>query len=335
MSLEKYIKYSIIIAGTVLLLFLLPYALNLFLPFILAFAVAVMCQKPLKFLSEKGMNRGIGSALLVTALVSILIFVLVFLVYQLALRVKSFISSLPAIITQAENSFSFMCEKLPILKSYSLTDLTKTLFPNVSTKVFSFMSFLPSALMFGIMFILSLFFFIKDYKKVTAFLKDALPPKIIKKILYLKDTVFDTFFSYIKVQLIIMSMTFLLVSVALWFLKVDYPVVIGFITGLVDALPLFGTGIILIPWSVFSFLRGDISLGIALIILQVIVFLARELAEPKLMSTHLGLHPILSLISLYIGLKYFGVLGAIIAPVLMIIPVKLIRENLDKKKKPA
>jgi len=125
------------------------------------------------------------------------------------------------------------------------------------------------------------------------------------------------------------------VSLALWILKVDYPVVIGFITGLVDALPIFGTGIILIPWAVFSFLKRDIFLGIGLVILQVIVFLVRELAEPKLMSTHLGLHPILSLISLYIGLKYFGVLGAIITPVLMIIPVRLIQENLDKKKKSA
>ena len=335
MSLEKYIKHTIIIAGTVFLLFLLPYALNLFLPFILAFAVAVICQKPLKYLSRKGMSLSLGSALLVTVLVSALIFIAFFLINQLALRAKSFVSSLPAIITQAENSFSFLCDKFPILKGYSLSDITKNLFPSVSTRVFSFMSVLPSALMFGIMFILSLFFFIKDYKKVTAFIKDALPPKAIKKILYLKDTVFDTFFSYIKVQLIIMSMTFLAVSTALWFLGVEYPVVIGFITGLVDALPLFGTGIILIPWSIFSFLRGDIFLGIALIVLQVIVFLARELAEPKLMSAHLGLHPILSLISLYIGLKYFGVLGAIIAPVLMIIPVRLISENLEKKKKPA
>ncbi len=333
MSLEKYIKYSIIIAGTVLGLFLLPYALNLFLPFILAFVVAVMCQKPLKYLSGRGMSRGISSALLVTALVSVLLFLLLFLIYQLALRVKSFLSSLPAFIAQAENSFSFLCKKFPVFKSYSLSDLTKNLFPNVSTKVFSFMSFLPSVLMFGIMFILSLFFFIKDYKKVTAFLKEVLPPSVIKKILYLKNTVFDTVLSYIKVQLIIMTITFLVVSLVLWFLKVDYPVVIGLITGLVDALPIFGTGIILIPWSVISFLRGDIYLGIGLIILQVIVFLARELAEPKLMSTHLGLHPILSLISLYIGLKYFGVLGAIITPVLMIIPVKLLRENLSKKKK--
>jgi len=335
MSLEKYIKYAIIIAGTVLTLFLLPYALNLFLPFILAFVVAVMCQKPLKYLSGKGMSRGIGSALLVTALVSVLIFFIFFLGYQLTLRIKSFLSSLPDIIAQAKSSFSFLCEKLPILKNYSLTDLTKNLFPNVSTKVFSFMSVLPSALMFSIMFILSLFFFIKDYKKVTAFIKEALPPKVIKKILYIKNTVFDTFFSYIRVQLIIMSMTFLVVSLALWILKVDYPVVIGFITGLVDALPIFGTGIILIPWAVFSFLKRDIFLGIGLVILQVIVFLVRELAEPKLMSTHLGLHPILSLISLYIGLKYFGVLGAIITPVLMIIPVRLIQENLDKKKKSA
>ena len=93
--------------------------------------------------------------------------------------------------------------------------------------------------------------------------------------------------------------------------------------GLVDALPFFGTAVILVPWALVSLIYGDFYAFTALIIIQLLTFVVRQLAEPKVVSHQIGIHPILTLISVYVGLKYFGIYGVIGAPILTMLAVNL------------
>ena len=97
----------------------------------------------------------------------------------------------------------------------------------------------------------------------------------------------------------------------------------------IDALPILGAGTILIPWAVISFALGDIKLGIALILIYLIVLSVRQMLEPKLVSQNLGVHPLITLISMYSGFKIFGVIGFLIGPIVMIILKNVFSKELE------
>ena len=97
----------------------------------------------------------------------------------------------------------------------------------------------------------------------------------------------------------------------------------------IDALPILGAGTILIPWAVISFALGDIKLGIALIMIYLIVLSVRQMLEPKLVSQNLGVHPLITLISMYSGFKIFGVIGFLIGPIVMIILKNVFSKELE------
>ena len=107
----------------------------------------------------------------------------------------------------------------------------------------------------------------------------------------------------------------------LFFLEfnVSYPLLISIVICLIDALPILGAGAVLLPWAGISFILGDIKLGIALILIYLLVLSVRQMLEPKLISQNIGVHPLVTLISMYSGFKFFGVMGFLIGPVVMII----------------
>ena len=81
--------------------------------------------------------------------------------------------------------------------------------------------------------------------------------------------------------------------------------------GFVDALPILGSGTVMIPWAIISGINGDINLGIAIIVLLIIMSIVRQVLEPKLVSKNIGVHPIFTLIAMYTGFKAIGILRLI------------------------
>ena len=102
-------------------------------------------------------------------------------------------------------------------------------------------------------------------------------------------------------------------------LNVKYPLLIALITAFVDALPILGSGTIMVPWAIISSLDGDINLGISIIVLWIIMCVVKQFLEPKVVSNRLGIHPIFTLIAMYTGFKLIGVIGMLIGPIVLII----------------
>lgn len=122
---------------------------------------------------------------------------------------------------------------------------------------------------------------------------------------------------YLRAYLLLGFFTFLEVFIGLSVLGVRYAFLLSWLIALIDFLPLLGTGVVLIPWGAVSLLLGEYRLGVGLLILYGICTLLRQLMEPRFVGRGLGLHPLVSLLSMYTGLRFFGVAGMLLLPLLV------------------
>lgn len=130
-------------------------------------------------------------------------------------------------------------------------------------------------------------------------------------------------FGYLKAQLILSGVVTLIIFISLLFWGQNYALIIAIICGIIDLIPFFGSGTILIPWAVVELFLGHYGKTLFLLILSLSLFLFRKLAEPKVVGNQTGLSPLLSLISIYVGMKIGGVIGMILAPILCMIIISL------------
>ena len=112
--------------------------------------------------------------------------------------------------------------------------------------------------------------------------------------------------------------------------NIQYPLLMALFIGFVDALPILGSGTVMIPWAIICAVNGDINLGIAIIVLLIIMSIARQVLEPKLVSKNIGVHPIFTLIAMYTGFKFIGIIGLLIGPIVLIIIKNIFASLIDQ-----
>jgi len=113
-------------------------------------------------------------------------------------------------------------------------------------------------------------------------------------------------------------------------LNVGYPLLIALGIAFSDALPILGSGTVMIPWAIISSIQGDLKLAIALIVLYVIISIVRQILEPKMVSKHIGIHPIFTLVAMYTGYKAIGFFGMLLGPIVLIIIKPIFETLIDK-----
>ena len=132
---------------------------------------------------------------------------------------------------------------------------------------------------------------------------------------------------WLLAQCKLMSITFAIVAAGLTLLRIPSSLLWALLVALVDALPILGTGTVLVPWSVVSFLQGDTPRALGILGIYITAALTRSMLEPKLLGQHLGLDPLVTLIALYIGYRLWGVGGMILAPLLTVAVLQLRLED--------
>ena len=197
-----------------------------------------------------------------------------------------------------------------------------------------FITSIPTLIIYTSITILSTLLMSLDKNDIVKFLEHQFPISWLNKIYNIKRDILSVFGSYLRAQLILVTICFfeLLIALNLFLslgLNVKYPLIFSIVISLIDALPILGAGAILIPWSIFSFITGDIKLGFAIFILYVIVLAVRQLLEPKLISQKIGVHPLVTLVSMYSGFKLLGIVGFLIGPIVMIILKNVFSKELD------
>lgn len=167
--------------------------------------------------------------------------------------------------------------------------------------------------------LLGTFFISKDWYKLGDRFNKLVPERVVSSSGNVFKGLKKAMFGFIKAQFTLISITAVIVLVGLLVLGVDYAITIAIITGLVDLLPYLGTGLIFVPWIIYMFFTKNFFLTIGLSILYIIVIVQRQMMEPKVLSTNIGLDPLATLVALFAGYQLFGFLGLIIGPVTLVI----------------
>lgn len=187
---------------------------------------------------------------------------------------------------------------------------------------------IPTFIVGLIVTIISSVFMTIDYDRLYGFVARQIKEDKREKISYAFNVAKTTLTKMVTAYAKIMAITFSEVTAGLFILywcrifeieSASYIPIIGMLTAIVDIIPVLGTGTVLIPWAVVSFILGKYYLGIGLLCMYVIIFVIRQVLEPKLVSGMVGLPPFITIAAMYIGTKTLGVLGFFILPFIVII----------------
>ena len=150
-----------------------------------------------------------------------------------------------------------------------------------------------------------------------------LPEKVLDTFDVTKNVIFSTAKELFKSYFLLTFITFLQLLIGFLIIGIDYSLLLAAIISIVDLLPILGTGTVLEPWAAICFILGDTVTAIGLIVLYAVITLFRQVAQPKIIGAGAGLSPLLSLISIFAGLKFMGFLGIIIFPIITTTVIKL------------
>lgn len=222
-------------------------------------------------------------------------------------------------IQDVEHFFSQMLKK--DMKN-SVTTYLPSFFRQFLEKVISYVpqwiaslaSFVPRFFVSLFIFILCTYYFSCDWKRISFFLSKKIKSETAEKIKRTKKRFFRGLGQYAKAYLLLFFLTFSQLFFGLSLMRVPSSLGKAFLIALVDLLPIFGAGTVLIPWALISFMIGSTALSLKLLILSAIIFALRRVMEPKILGDSIGLHPILSLLLVIVGLALFGFFGMIFLP---------------------
>ena len=193
--------------------------------------------------------------------------------------------------------------------------------PEIAANIFSA---LPSILFFLVVSVVACFYFCTDGVQITGKMTVLLPQKWQQKLPRIKESLRDVFRKYIKAYGILLALTFALLLVGFWMLRVEYAFLLAFLIALADLLPVIGVGTILVPWGIVMLLQRNFYVGFGLLILYLVISFIRQVAEPKVLGKSLGLHPLLTLFATYVGFVLFGIVGMILAPIVALLGKRLL-----------
>lgn len=335
-------KKTLILAGlsvgvTGIVYFFFKYLLYLVAPFLVGLIIAVLINKPVSFMNRKFKIHPIIGTIFVIAVAAA--FFSIFLSYvgtRFVFELKKFMANYHIYYNNAVNSMCDMCCRIDGVLgmedgwTYTLVErnVTKTVSQAADNMLPSLMEnsagVISALVIWGGGFVIavtSVFFMIKDIDKMADWVKNGSYSKWFR-ILFGRLSYFGA--AYLKTQLVIMGITAVICTVAMYLIANGYPIMVGILIGLLDALPLFGTGTVLIPWTVIYLFSGKFYKAAVVFTAYAICYVVREVLEPKMMAGHMGIPPLVMLVTMYIGILLFGILGFLLGPAAYIIIVEVI-----------
>lgn len=325
---------------------LLRYALPWLLPFLLALAVAAMIEPPLRFVREKmHLKRSFLAAVATLLVVGLTLAAAVGIlgvlwrqVNDLLGRAPQLLSMLPQLMEQLGARLEEYRVTLPPSAQRAASDavtavggilgdaavkLSAALLDGITKLV----GHLPGALLFCATVVMALFFTMSSYPQLQAFLSRQIPAEKREAAKALKEGALGAVLKWLRAQIILITVTFLQLLVGLFLLRREYALLLALLIALMDALPIFGAGMALLPWAAVLAIWGDVVGALGLTALHFVVWLVRSFLEPKLLGKSGGLPPLPSLLAIYVGWQAAGVAGMILGPLLLL----LIKELHDRE----
>lgn len=332
------------VAAVLLFCFLGPRLLKFFLPFVIGWVIAMIANPLVRFLERRlKIVRKHSSVMIVVVVLATIIGVLYLLISRLTIQAIDFARDLPGLyntvvvevrelmghfehlffmlpgsLQETLNQFSNNIGEYLSLAAQRIASPTVEAAGNVAKRI-------PVMLVNAIVTILSSYFFIAERDRIMTTVRNHIPQGGGKYYNYLRDDVKRLIGGYFLAQFRIMFVVAAILAAGFLVLGVKYSLLLAVLIAILDFLPLFGTGTALFPWALIRLLSGDYPVAIGLILIYVLTQVTRQVIQPKIVGDSMGLSPLTTLLLLYLGFKYRGIAGMILA-----VPIGLIFINLYK-----
>ena len=335
MSREYIFKFKIlgIYTGvTIVTVFAFRYMLPIAAPFVIAVLVAAIIERPVAYFEQKfKVKRTIGAVVMIVLIFVVLGAAVYFGGRLLVKQIKNLMENYESYVNRFSNIANDCCCRID--KAFSLK--TGTSFAYLSEQADKTVSRISDGAMSSVMnrsvnlisgftmlftgiaiTIMGTIFLSKDMSRV----RDGVRKNIFgEELIYIGGRLKEVLGTYFKTELIIMAITSGICTLGLFLMKNPYAFLLGIFIGLVDALPILGTGTIFIPWAIILLLLKDFKKAVFIFLIYIICYYSRAFLEPKLMGNKLDASPVLMLFAIYVGLKLFGILGVFTGPIALIL----------------
>lgn len=308
------------------------------MPFVIGIIIAYIVQRPSEIISKKiKIKRGYCAASLAVCLYLIIIIILSLLGWSLY-------SNGSNIAQMCGNYFSIAGESikkaeiwLQAIMGNLNDDIRDTIImffadsiKNIGSAVTNFLTSalsgivknIPTFFVSSIVTVIASCYIAKDYDKLVKFLYNLISIEKYKKVVIIKNIVLKNFIKFAWSYIILMLITLFELYTGFVFLKIRHAFVLAVVISLVDLLPVLGTGTILLPWALISFFEKNIRLGLGIVVLYLIVTFIRNILEPRIIGKQIGINPLFTLVSMFVGFKFAGIAGLIIFPLVFIVVIE-------------
>ncbi len=332
----KYLKILCNLAACILILlctiFIVPKIIVFFMPFVIGFILSLVANPLVRFFEKNiKIKRKYGTFLTIVLVIAILVFACYGTGMLLAAGIRGFMEYLPTMMQNAGielaaalDQLQTLLHKIPALADLNvgeqaalLQDTFSSLVSNYKEPTFSaisgFATSIPDILVSVIMGLLATYFFIADRDRLMKALRCYIPDSVREKSMMIYEHMLCATIGYFKAQIKIMGVIYVVITIGLMMIQINYAWLIGFGIAFLDMLPVFGTGTVLIPWAVIKIFSGNIATAVQMLILYAVSLIVHQLIQPKLVGESVGLDPFTTLFFMYIGYKIKGVIGMIIA----------------------
>jgi len=331
---DNYVRTVLVIAAVIVLVVALKFLGRSLLPFFVAFLISSLIDPVVSFL-ERRVHLARSLAVLVTlfAIVVVAGYLLSFVFIKTTAELADLINKLPAYRKSTEDLVSEIIagantlnENLPPVISTNIQNTLENflkrgidLVNDVVNRLIEFAASLPSLTIVLVVTLLATYFFSRDGDKIFRAVVSIAPRQWQKRLNDIREKVLVDITGFVRGEFILMLITTVISATGLLLLAVPYWMILALILGIVDFIPVIGPGIVLFPWMLIAFLLGNIRMVVGLALLFAAILLTRQFLQPTILGDSVGIHPLVMMMGMYVGIDIFGVAGIMIAPVILIL----------------
>lgn len=334
------IKFAFWAALCILAFGFIYFLLGPLMPFIIAFTVAAMLQGLMRWVERrwKKIPHGVVATILTVLSYMLLLGLVLLIIIGLFSAAIDWASDLPELFTNTltpwlekgiaevltfanmldPNMGQYLQQMLPDALS-SIGSIIMDFSVNLVTWASSVGTKLPGAMLAAVVCVIATAFLARDFEYVRAAVLGKFPPRVQNMFHQARIAVVKILGNFARSYVLILFITFVEIWIGLEIIGFENAIVIAVIIAIFDILPIVGSGMVLLPWTIFKFVQGNIGQGIGLLVLYLWVVIARQVIEPRIVSKRVGLHPLSTLLFMWLGLKVFGGVGMLALPVCVLI----------------
>lgn len=321
-----------------------------FSPFLIALIIANCLEPTIRKLMKKlGFKRKTSTIILLLGIFTIIVILIGLLITTIVSEASKLLDNIKIYMPMISESINSIIDSIDINKLNTSIEIKELIqnstseilitiseyISNILKAILNLITKLPEIGIYIIITFLGTYFICADRYYIKDQFEYHIPKVWVKRFNNHFKEISIQLINYIKAEIILVVIAFIIVLIGLYILKfigcnIGFPLIAAICIGIIDALPILGSGTVLIPWAIISSLTGDLNLGIGIISIYIVVLITRQLLEPKIVSNQIGIHPIFTLISMYAGFKIIGILGLIIGPIILIIYKNVFESLLER-----